>query len=75
MSGNVEKKRTLSAQDIVTEKRLNRRSLLVSLGLGAAVGTLATVVAGTRKAFAGDQKEGDMQDRNPPKIDGSRDTD
>lgn len=75
MSDNTEKKRTLSAQDIVTEKKLNRRSLLVSLGLGAAVGALATAVASTRKAFAGDQKEGDMQDRTPPKIDGSRDTD
>ncbi|MCC2111926.1 MAG: hypothetical protein KDJ16_07825, partial [Hyphomicrobiales bacterium] len=66
-------KTTLTDDDIVTSKKVSRRSLLV--GAGIAVGGAAAMAASGRKAAAADQKEGDMSDRTPPKIDGSRDTD
>ncbi len=63
----------LKDKDIVTAKKVSRRSLLASAGVAAGVAGL--VVAGTQKALAKDQKQADMRDRTPPKIDGSRDTD
>ena len=74
MSRDKKTPKTLADEDIVTAKKISRRSLLAVTGIGAALAAALTV-ARTRKAFAGDQKEGDMQDRTPPKIDGSRDTD
>ncbi len=73
MSDKITKKGTLTDGDIVTSKKITRRSLLA--GAGVVLGTAAIVAGGSRKALAGDQKEGDMSDRTPPKIDGSRDTD
>ena len=74
MSGDgSEKTMILKDEDIVTTKKVSRRSLLASTGIGVAAGLGALLAAGT--APAKDQKQGDMRDRTPPKIDGSRDTD
>ena len=64
---------TLKDQDIVTTKKVSRRSLLASTGIGVAAGVGALLAAGP--ASAKDQKQADMRDRTPPKIDGSRDSD
>ena len=73
MSDEITKKGTLTDGDIVTSKKMTRRSLLA--GAGVVLGTAAIVAGSSSKALAGDQKEGDMSDRTPPNIDGSRDTD
>ena len=66
---------TVILQDdhIVTTRKVSRRSLLASTGIGLAAGVGALLAASA--ASAKDQKVGDMRDRTPPKIDGSRDTD
>jgi hypothetical protein len=71
---NTRTPRTIFDEEIVTTKKLSRRSMLAATGLGVAAGASA-VVAGTKPAKAKDQKKADMRDRKPPKIDGSRDTD
>ena len=72
MPDHTSKPKTLKDEDIVTQKRVSRRTLLTSMGLAAGAAAMA---AGTKKVLAKDQKEGDFQDRTPPKIDGSTDID
>ena len=74
MSGDGNKNAvSLQDESIVTTRRVSRRSLLASTGIGLAAGVGVLLTAST--ASAKDQKVGDMRDRTPPKIDGSRDTD
>lgn len=73
MSDDTSKRKSLTDEEIVSSKRVTRRSLLA--GAGVALGTAAFVAGSARKTAAADQKEGDLKDRTPPKIDGSRDTD
>jgi hypothetical protein len=55
----------LADKDIVSGKKVARRSLLASTGIGFAAG-VAAIALGTKIAHASDKKTGDMRDRSPP---------
>ena len=63
------KSATLAEQEIQSARKMSRRSLLARTGI------VAAATAGASAARAGDQKQGDMRDKGPTKIDGSKDTD
>ncbi len=56
---------TLSDTEIVATKKVSRRSLLASTGIGFAAGA-AALAAGAKIARASDKKTGDMKDRANP---------
>jgi hypothetical protein len=63
---------TLGEDEIVSKKKISRRSLLESTGLGIALGVAGVVAASMNKAHASDSKQFEG-DKKPPKIDPDKD--
>jgi hypothetical protein len=62
---------TLSDHEIISAKKIARRSLLSSTGIGFAAG-IAALALGAKAARASDKKTGDMKDRvnpDPQRVD------
>lgn len=66
-SDNTPKQEPLADKEIVSAKKISRRSLLAStgIGLGIAAGATAIVTASTKKASAFDKKRVDHDRRDP----------
>jgi hypothetical protein len=65
---------SLSDEEILSGKRINRRSLLASTGISVAVGVSALIAAGTTPANA-DNHRVDYRDRAPSPDPKSNDAD
>jgi hypothetical protein len=63
---------TLDEHEIVSKKKISRRSLLESTGLGVALGVMGVVGASMNKAHASDSKQFEG-DKKPPRIDPDKD--
>ncbi len=65
---------TLKDEDIVSTRKISRRSLLAATGVGVAVGAAALVAATAKKAQAGgDAKNADNDIPTPASSDPDRD--
>lgn len=72
--GKTPEQATLKEEDIVSTKKISRRSLLASTGVGVAVGVAALVAASAKKAHAGgDAKNADNDIPTPIASDPDRD--
>ena len=59
------KQESLADKEIVSAKKISRRSLLASTGIGIAAGTTAIIAASTKNAHAFDKKRVDKDKRDP----------
>ncbi len=60
---------TLKDEDILSTRKMSRRSLLATTGIGVAAGAAALVVTGAKKAQAGGDAKNADNDIPPPVSD------